>query len=109
MNKQNNNYIWTFVLPAVLAFFMIVSIPDTAVCDQVPKLDVENSTRTVPNADGFIQRWLILEPIAANGDTQNAVQGIVKTEHFPNELTMIGYSQRLRTDMACRRYGRIQC
>ena len=89
MNKKNGNYIWTFVLPAALIFFMIVSFPNTAVCDQVPKLDVENSTRTVPNADGFIQRWLILEPITANGDTQNAVQRIVKTEHFPNELTMI--------------------
>jgi hypothetical protein len=41
------------------------------------------------DADGFIQRWLILEPITANGDTQNAVQETVKTEHFPNELTVI--------------------
>ena len=89
MNKQNNIHIWTFVILAVSAFFMIVSVPDTAVCDQVPKLGVENSTRTVPDADGFIQRWLILEPITANGDTQNVVQEIVKTEHFPNELTMI--------------------
>jgi len=88
MNKSKN-YIWTFVILTVSAFFMIVSFPGTAVCDQVPKLGVENSTRTVPDADGFIQRWLILEPITANGDTQNAVQRIVKTEHFPNELTMI--------------------
>ena len=89
MNKQNNNYLWSFFLLAFLAFFIIVSIPGTAVCDQVPKLDIENSTRTVPNADGFIQRWLILEPITANGDTQNAVQRIINTEHFPNELTIV--------------------
>ena len=89
MNKYNNKYKWTFVLLAVSAFFMIVSIPGTAVSNQIPKLGVENSTRTVPDANGFIQRWLILEPISANGDTQNAVQGIVKTEHFPNELTVI--------------------
>ena len=67
MNKHNNNYIWTFVLLIISAFFMIVSVPGTAICDQVPQLGVENSTRTVPNADGFIQRWLILEPITANG------------------------------------------
>jgi hypothetical protein len=49
------------------------------------------SGETTPNANGFIQRWLILEPIAANGDTQHAVQATVKTEHFPNELTVIPY------------------
>ena len=89
MNKQKNFHIWTFVILTVTAFFMIVSIPGIAISDQVPKLGVKNSTRTVPNADGFIQRWLILEPITANGDTQNAVQAIVKTEHFPNELTIM--------------------
>lgn len=84
-----SNYIWTFILLAVSAFFVIVSVPGTALCDPIPKLGVENSTRNVPNADGFIQRWLILEPIRAMGDTQNAVQTTVKTEHFPNELTMM--------------------
>lgn len=87
MNKNKNFQL--FVLLAVLAFFVIVSVPGTAVSDQVPKLGVKDSTRTVPNEDGFIQRWLILEPIAANGDTQNVVQQIVKTEHFENELTII--------------------
>jgi hypothetical protein len=47
------------------------------------------SAETTPGPNGFIQRWLILEPITANGDTQNAVQEAVKTEHFPNELTVI--------------------
>ncbi len=89
MNKQNNNYIQTLVLSVILAFFMIVSIPGTAICGQVPELGVKNSTRTVPNADGFIQRWLILEPIAANGDTQSAVQRIVKTEYFPGQFTVV--------------------
>ena len=28
-------------------------------------------------ADGFIRRWLILEPISVNGLTQNAVRAIV--------------------------------
>ena len=47
------------------------------------------SAETTPDPNGFIQRWLILDPITANGDTQNAVQAAVKTEHFPNELTVI--------------------
>ena len=86
MNKYKYIKVWTFVL---LVLFMLVSVPGTAKCDQIPKIGVENSTRTVPNDMGFIQRWLILEPISASGDTQNAVQATVKTEHFPNELTMI--------------------
>jgi hypothetical protein len=42
-----------------------------------------------PSATGFIQRWVILDPIPATGDTQNAVQTTVKTEHFANELTVV--------------------
>ena len=88
MNKDNN-YKWTFVLLAISTFLIIVSFPGTATSDQIPKLGVKNSTRTVPNTDGFIQRWLLLEPIKIKGDTQKEVQHTVKTEHFPGELTMI--------------------
>ncbi len=42
-----------------------------------------------PNAKGFIQRWVILDPIGSNGDTQNAVQAAVKTESFPNQLGVV--------------------
>jgi hypothetical protein len=43
----------------------------------------------VPNADGFIKRWLILEPIAATGVTDNAVQALVKQGLFPNQFTVV--------------------
>ena len=43
-----------------------------------------------PNSDGFIQRWLILEPIKTNGQlTDTAVQTAVKTEYFPNQLDVM--------------------
>jgi hypothetical protein len=42
-----------------------------------------------PAPDGFIQRWLVLEPIPANGLTDSAVQSIVKKEYFPNQFTLI--------------------
>lgn len=35
-----------------------------------------------PNSAGFIQRWLILEPIRANGLTDSAVKTAVKTQYF---------------------------
>ena len=72
MSQDNSNDQGTLMLLCVSAFLMLAGLPDIAVCDQVPKLGVVNSTRTVPNNEGFIQRWLILEPIRAVGDTQQA-------------------------------------
>jgi hypothetical protein len=42
-----------------------------------------------PDEEGFIRRWLILEPIGANGLTDSAVQDAVKKEHFPNQFAII--------------------
>src|SRR5215467_2773316 len=42
-----------------------------------------------PNTDGFIQRWLLLEPIGANGVTDSAVQAAVKKEYFPDQFTVV--------------------
>jgi hypothetical protein len=42
------------------------------------------------NADGFLQRWLILEPIRISGPlTEGSVQTMVKTEYFPDQFTVI--------------------
>jgi hypothetical protein len=42
-----------------------------------------------PSADGFIQRWIVLEPIPANALTQNAVQAEVHKEYFPDQFTVL--------------------
>jgi hypothetical protein len=52
-------------------------------------LKTPTSAETAPDAQGFIPRWIILDPITANGDTQIAVQAAVKTEYFPNQLAVI--------------------
>lgn len=54
-----------------------------------PTLIRPASAEIAPGADGFIQRWLILEPIAANGLTDKAAQSLVKAEYFPNQFTVI--------------------
>jgi ribonucleotide reductase alpha subunit len=42
------------------------------------------------DADGFIPRWFILEPIRSNTPlTDNAVQEAVKKEYFPDQLTVL--------------------
>jgi hypothetical protein len=54
-----------------------------------PSLTRPDSADKAPNADGFIQRWVILEPIRANGLTDSAVQAGVKADYFPNQFTVI--------------------
>ena len=55
-----------------------------------PSLARPTSPAKAPNADGFLQRWLVLEPIRVSGQlTDSAVQAAVKTEYFPDQLTTI--------------------
>ena len=62
----------------------------TAARGPAPSLTRPTSTAKAPNADGFLQRWLVLEPIRVNGQlTDSAVQTTVKTQYFPDQLTAI--------------------
>ena len=48
------------------------------------------ATAKAPDADGFLQRWMILEPIRVAGQlTDTAVQTLVKTPHFPDQLGIV--------------------
>jgi hypothetical protein len=47
-----------------------------------------DSSEVPPRADGFIQRWVILEPIHADGLTDSAAQAVVKANYFPNQFTI---------------------
>ena len=70
----------------------VLAISTVALClsqPPAPTLAPPNSAETAPAADGFIQRWLILEPIATNGLTDLAVQTAVKKDYFPNQFTVI--------------------
>lgn len=49
-----------------------------------------DSAEKAPNAHGFLQRWLLLEPIRVGGRlTDSAVQAAVKKEYFPGQFTVI--------------------
>ena len=54
-----------------------------------PSLTSPTAPEKPPDAAGFIQRWLILEPIPANGLTDSLVQAAVTKEYFPNQFTVI--------------------
>lgn len=55
-----------------------------------PTLSRPASPTKAPDADGFLRRWLILEPIRTTGQlTDSAVRTLVGTTHFPDQLTTI--------------------
>jgi hypothetical protein len=55
-----------------------------------PTLAAPKSPAKAPGGEGFIQRWLILEPIPMKGQlTDTAVQTAVKTDYFPNQLAVM--------------------
>jgi len=62
-----------------------------AAAAQVPPvtLTAPASPQKAPSADGFIERWLLLEPIGVTGLTDSAVQAAVKKEYFANQFTVI--------------------
>jgi hypothetical protein len=62
----------------------------TAARQIAPTLLRPASPTKPPDADGFLQRWLILDPIRVSGLlTDGAVQMAVKAEYFPNQLTAL--------------------
>jgi hypothetical protein len=55
-----------------------------------PSLARPTTSTKAPDARGFIQRWLLLEPIRVSGQlTDSAVQTAVTHEYFPDQLTVL--------------------
>lgn len=66
------------------------SVGDVAPTSPTNFLVRADSAEKAPDAAGFLQRWLILDPIQqVNGVTQSAVQAAVKKEYFPNQFSVI--------------------
>jgi hypothetical protein len=72
----------------ILVGFLATGLSTTAAQTPAPTLSRPASPETAPMADGFIQRWLLLEPTAAVGLTDSAVQAAVKKEYFRDQLTV---------------------
>jgi len=75
---------------AIIGTALIAIAADLATRPAAPSLKRPASGEKNPDADGFIQRWLVLEPIPANTPlTDNAVKEAVKKEYFPGQLSVI--------------------
>jgi hypothetical protein len=86
------------ILPVLgaLALFTGPALPATGgsqpapVRAPAPTLARPASPTKAPAADGFLRRWLLLEPIRVPSQlTQGVVQAAVKKDYFPNQLTVV--------------------
>jgi len=85
---MNYPRIYPFLHGGLVACCALLSV--TAVAQSLgPTLISPTGAQKAPAADGFISRWLILEPIPANGLTDSAVQAIVQKDYFPGQFTVI--------------------
>jgi hypothetical protein len=73
------------------AFALLGVVAVLAAAAQAPPVVLTKpvSAEKLTGADGFIQRWLLLEPIGVTGLTDSAVQARVKKEYFPGQWTLI--------------------
>src|SRR5436190_12885312 len=71
-------------------FVALVLVTAATLGGWAQSLTPARSSPQAPDADGFLQRWLILEPIQVAGQlTDSAVQAVVKTEYFPNQFSAV--------------------
>jgi len=55
-----------------------------------PTLTRPSTPAKVADAAGFLQRWLVLEPIRVSGQlTDSAVRATIDKQYFPNQLTVV--------------------
>ncbi len=55
-----------------------------------PTLTRPSTPAKPPDAAGFLQRWLVLEPVKVPGQlTESAVRAAIGKEYFPDQLTVI--------------------
>ena len=78
------------VLTLVAGSVTVVARPQDAARPPASTLLRPKTPARVTDAAGFIQRWLVLEPIRVTGQlTDSAVQAAARTEYFPNHLAVI--------------------
>ena len=90
MNIPLNIHKLAIVILVGSMIFAAVAISDDGTgSDHTSFIMSPSSAEKAPNSDGFIQRWLILEPIRTFGLTDSIVQATVHTTYFSNQFTAI--------------------
>jgi hypothetical protein len=77
---------------AILGAAVHPAAQQTSVAARPPAATLTQPSTPTKAADaaGFLQRWLVLEPIKVSGQlTDSAVRGTIDTHYFPNQLTVV--------------------
>jgi hypothetical protein len=80
----------------LLIMTAIVTVASSAMTAQTPARPPATTLKTAPagakppNPDGFIQRWLLLEPVRTNAQlTDSAVQAAVQANNFSGDFSVV--------------------
>src|ERR1035437_134688 len=84
----------TAVLPVQAFQLLAAAAPDDAPRSIARYFKMAASSPRAPDAEGFLQRWLLLEPINKPNRTNTVftgtyVRNAFNTEYFPNQFTVI--------------------
>jgi hypothetical protein len=82
---------------AAMAFPVSAAMPGDAPRSIAPYFTPATSSPKTPDADGFLQRWLLLEPINKPNRSNTVFTGTYvrtafNTEYFPNQFTVIPHN-----------------
>ena len=94
MNKPRKIAMLALGILALLVVQAYSAAPANAPRSLAPYFTPAAAGPKSPDKDGFIQRWLLLEPIGNSlrsnaGFTEAFVRGAFKTEYFPNQFTVV--------------------
>jgi len=89
MNKIPKICMMTIIILTGFFCFAIAGVSDYKHQEHKSFITRPFTAIKAPDSDGFIQRWLILEPIPSSGLTDSAVRAAVKKEYFPDQFTVI--------------------
>jgi len=88
MNVRPHRFL-SVVMSATLSAFLASTAVSADGLDAAPSLQLPAGPEKAPSPQGFIQRWMLLEPIGATGLSDEAVRDTVGKEHFPYQLTFV--------------------
>ncbi|MGO8764973.1 MAG: acetylxylan esterase [Limisphaerales bacterium] len=94
MNSPRKIIMPVFSALAILALQVSSAAPDSAPRSLAPYFTPATPDPKAPDADGFLQRWLLLEPISepirSNAVfTHPYVRKALTTEYFPDQFTVV--------------------
>jgi hypothetical protein len=96
MNKFSNFMMLIFSLLAIFAFQRRATASDDAATTRslAPYFTAAISSSKAPDADGFLQRWLLLEPINKPNRTNTVftdsyIREAFNTGYFPNQFSVV--------------------